>query len=158
MRRLHEHRLFGRELLGYGLGHRSIPSSRRNEMRLSIEGHRQRSGGHHPRADFIPGNASGCHPAGVMVTEWPRTTIVGMASNDVASAHVQVPGQREPAPSGMWRLIELEPPGGREFDDAQYEWRRLFSELLGTFLLVVAGAGGAVAHTPRGRQTITGRA
>src|SRR4051812_38447329 len=75
-----------------------------------------------------------------------------MASHDVASAHVQVPGQREPAPSGMWRLIELEPPGGREFDDAKYEWRRLFSELLGTFLLVLAGAGGAVVNAQSGGQ------
>src|SRR3954451_24418126 len=75
-----------------------------------------------------------------------------MASHDVASARVQVPGQREPASSGMWRLIELEPPGGREFDDAKYEWRRLFSELLGTFLLVLAGAGGAVVNAQSGGQ------
>jgi aquaporin Z len=35
---------------------------------------------------------------------------------------------------------------GREgaFDDPKLEWRRLFSELFGTFLLVLAGAGGAV--------------
>src|SRR4051812_34487065 len=75
-----------------------------------------------------------------------------MASHDVASARVQVPGQREPASSGMWRLIELEPPGGREFDDAKYEWRRLFSELLGTFLLVLAGAGGAVVNAQSAGQ------
>jgi aquaporin Z len=31
-----------------------------------------------------------------------------------------------------------------EFDDPALEWRRLFSELLGTFLLVLAGAGGGV--------------
>lgn len=31
-----------------------------------------------------------------------------------------------------------------EFDDPALEWRRLFSELLGTFMLVLAGAGGAV--------------
>src|SRR4051812_49440619 len=75
-----------------------------------------------------------------------------MASDDVATVHVQVPGQRDPQPppSGMWRLIELEPPGGREFDDAKYEWRRLFSELLGTFLLVLAGAGGAVVNAQSG--------
>src|SRR4051794_20819847 len=77
-----------------------------------------------------------------------------MASDDVATVHVQVPGQRDPQPppSGMWRLIELEPPGGREFDDAKYEWRRLFSELLGTFLLVLAGAGGAVVNAQSGGQ------
>src|SRR3954467_1124587 len=77
-----------------------------------------------------------------------------MPSDDVATVHVQVPGQRDPQPppSGMWRLIELEPPGGREFDDAKYEWRRLFSELLGTFLLVLAGAGGAVVNAQSGGQ------
>lgn len=33
---------------------------------------------------------------------------------------------------------------GFDFDDSRYEWRRLFSELLGTFFLVLVGAGGAV--------------
>lgn len=31
-----------------------------------------------------------------------------------------------------------------DFDDPRHEWRRLFSELLGTFFLVLVGAGGAV--------------
>ncbi len=31
-----------------------------------------------------------------------------------------------------------------DFDDPALEWRRLFAELLGTFFLVLAGAGGAV--------------
>src|SRR6476646_4386767 len=31
-------------------------------------------------------------------------------------------------------------------DDPRLEWRPLFSELLGTFLLVMAGAGGAVVN------------
>src|SRR3954465_968141 len=41
-------------------------------------------------------------------------------------------------------LLGLEIPHGPDFDDPREEWRRLFSELLGTFLLVVVGAGGAV--------------
>jgi aquaporin Z len=44
----------------------------------------------------------------------------------------------------MRRLVELELPGAADFDNPSLEWRRLFSELLGTFLLVLAGAGGAV--------------
>jgi aquaporin Z len=32
------------------------------------------------------------------------------------------------------------------FDNPQLEWRRLFSEILGTFLLVLAGAGGGVVN------------
>src|SRR6266568_3227147 len=34
----------------------------------------------------------------------------------------------------------------RNFDDPALEWRRLFSEVLGTFLLVIAGAGGGVVN------------
>lgn len=39
---------------------------------------------------------------------------------------------------------EGEPVWARDFDDLRYEWRRLFSEVFGTFLLVFVGAGGAV--------------
>jgi len=52
-------------------------------------------------------------------------------------------------------LLALEPPWAREFDDASREWRRLFSEAFGTFLLVLVGAGGgvvaAVSHGEIGR-------
>ena len=41
-------------------------------------------------------------------------------------------------------LLELEFGKSWDFDDPRHEWRRLFSELLGTFLLVLVGAGGAV--------------
>ena len=34
----------------------------------------------------------------------------------------------------------------RNFDNPALEWRRLFSELLGTFLLVLVGAGGGVVN------------
>ncbi len=34
----------------------------------------------------------------------------------------------------------------RNFDNPALEWRRLFSEILGTFLLVLAGAGGSVVN------------
>jgi aquaporin Z len=40
----------------------------------------------------------------------------------------------------------------REFDNAALEWRRLFAETLGTFMLVLAGAGaGVVAATSHGQ-------
>src|SRR4029453_12847004 len=32
----------------------------------------------------------------------------------------------------------------RNFDDPRHEWRRLFAEVLGTFFLVLVGAGGGV--------------
>ena len=41
-------------------------------------------------------------------------------------------------------LIALELPFGRELDDPAVEWRRLFAEFLGTAMLVLVAAGGAV--------------
>jgi aquaporin Z len=41
-------------------------------------------------------------------------------------------------------MLERDPPWSREFTDLSYEWRRLFGELFGTFLLVVVGAGASV--------------
>ena len=49
-------------------------------------------------------------------------------------------------------LLDLESPGVLDFDDPALEWRRLFSEILGTFLLVMAGAGGAVVNAVSGGQ------
>jgi aquaporin Z len=43
-------------------------------------------------------------------------------------------------------FLALEFPSTMDFDDPALEWRRLFSEILGTFLLVMAGAGGAVVN------------
>jgi aquaporin Z len=43
-------------------------------------------------------------------------------------------------------LLELEFGKSWDFDDPSHEWRRLFSELLGTFFLVLVGAGGAVVN------------
>jgi len=44
----------------------------------------------------------------------------------------------------MWMraLLGVQPRWGRDFDDLSNEWRRLFAEVLGTFLLVLAAAGG----------------
>jgi aquaporin Z len=49
-------------------------------------------------------------------------------------------------------ILGLESPWSREFDDARVEWRRLFSEFFGTFLLVLVGAGGAVVDAASGGQ------
>jgi aquaporin Z len=40
--------------------------------------------------------------------------------------------------------MEREPAWSRDFTNLSYEWRRLFSEIFGTFLLVLAGAGAAI--------------
>src|SRR5271163_1537555 len=43
-------------------------------------------------------------------------------------------------------LLALEFGSKAQFDDPSLEWRRLFSELLGTFMLVLAAAGGGILH------------
>ncbi len=43
-------------------------------------------------------------------------------------------------------VLTLEFGDRAEFDDPSREWRRLFSELLGTFALVLAAAGGGLLH------------
>ena len=45
--------------------------------------------------------------------------------------------------SRLNELFTLEFGDGPDFDDPHHEWRRLFAELLGTFFLVLVGAGGA---------------
>src|ERR1700761_2904396 len=44
------------------------------------------------------------------------------------------------------RLLTLEFGSRTEFEDPPYEYRRLFSELLGTFMLVLVAAGGGMLH------------
>ncbi len=43
-------------------------------------------------------------------------------------------------------LLALEFGSKAQFDDPSLEWRRLFSELLGTFALVLVAAGGGILH------------
>ena len=43
-------------------------------------------------------------------------------------------------------ILTLEFGDRKDFDDPRRAWRRLFSELLGTFALVLAGAGGGLLH------------
>jgi aquaporin Z len=43
-------------------------------------------------------------------------------------------------------LLMLEFGDRKDFDDPRLEWRRLFSELLGTFFLVLVAAGGGILH------------
>src|SRR3954454_8265618 len=101
-----------------------------------------------PSPRGCPKNTPGqLHPTGVMPhLSWTKS-IGDMPSDEVTTPRVDVPAQggERPSPSKpVERLLELEPPGIRDFDDPALEWRRLFSELLGTFLLVIVGAGGAV--------------
>ena len=54
------------------------------------------------------------------------------------------PAHTEEAMSRADHLLILEFGDRADWDDRRLEWRRLFSELLGTFLLVLAAAGGGI--------------
>jgi aquaporin Z len=43
-------------------------------------------------------------------------------------------------------LLMMEFGDRKDFDDPRLEYRRLFSELLGTFFLVLVAAGGGILH------------
>jgi aquaporin Z len=60
--------------------------------------------------------------------------------------------QRRRDVSAMRGILGLEPPWARNFDDLSQEWRRLLAELLGTFLLVIVGAGAGVVAAYSGGQ------
>jgi len=51
---------------------------------------------------------------------------------------------RQRHPDFLQQLFDREPVWARDFEDLSYEWRRLFGELLGTFFLVLVGAGAPV--------------
>jgi aquaporin Z len=55
-----------------------------------------------------------------------------------------MPSDDAPSQEPWLALGSLELPGLGDFDNPRLEWRRLLSELLGTFMLVLVGAGGAV--------------
>ena len=46
-------------------------------------------------------------------------------------------------------LLMLEFGDRKDFDDPRLEYRRLFSELLGTFMLVLVAAGGGILHAKK---------
>src|SRR3954464_12237149 len=77
-------------------------------------------------------------------------TVVPVTTGDATAGtqSVEVPRQRDEDRyrTLAWNVLQLEPPGRKEFDNPALEWRRLFSELLGTFFLVLVGAGGGVVN------------
>jgi aquaporin Z len=57
-----------------------------------------------------------------------------------------LPAQTEPEHLDLREPVGLRTPWTRDFHDLTYEWRRLFAEALGTFLLVLVAAGGSVVN------------
>jgi aquaporin Z len=56
------------------------------------------------------------------------------------------PAEMGPAFPRTHHVLWLEFGNRQDFDDPRQEWRRLFSELLGTFALVLVAAGGGLLH------------
>ena len=56
------------------------------------------------------------------------------------------PAELGPAFPRTHHVLWLEFGNRQDFDDPRREWRRLFSELLGTFALVLVAAGGGLLH------------
>ena len=56
------------------------------------------------------------------------------------------PAEMGPAFPRTHHALWLEFGNRQDFDDPSQEWRRLFSELLGTFALVLVAAGGGLLH------------
>ena len=52
-------------------------------------------------------------------------------------------------------MLTLEFGSRSEFDDPELEYRRLFSEMLGTFMLVLVAAGGGILHA-KGEISLAG--
>jgi aquaporin Z len=63
-----------------------------------------------------------------------------------ATAKELEPAMLGPAFLRTHHVLFLEFGNRVDFDDPRREWRRLFSELLGTFALVLAAAGGGLLH------------
>jgi aquaporin Z len=63
-----------------------------------------------------------------------------------ATAQKFDPASLGPAFLRTRHVLLLEFGDRKDFDDPRREWRRLFSELLGTFALVLAAAGGGLLH------------
>lgn len=65
---------------------------------------------------------------------------------DDGRAAVAEPSAAVPFAPRTHHLLMLEFGDRKDFDDPRHEWRRLFSELLGTFMLVLVAAGGGILH------------
>jgi aquaporin Z len=75
-----------------------------------------------------------------------RDAPYGQPVSDAPVEHPDVSAVAAPFAPRTSHLLELEFGSRQEFEDPRLEWRRLFSELLGTFFLVLAAAGGGILH------------
>jgi len=77
----------------------------------------------------------------------PGTRGTARGTDSVSGATAQQVGTTlEAAFPRTHHILTLEFGDRKDFDDPRREWRRLFSELLGTFALVLVAAGGGILH------------
>src|SRR4249919_1647471 len=89
-------------------------------------------------------------------TDGPGTRGTAQAAGAVSGATAQQidPASLATAFPRTHHILTLEFGNRQDFDDPRREWRRLFSELLGTFALVLAAAGGGLLHA-KGEISLT---
>jgi hypothetical protein len=78
-------------------------------------------------------------------------TAQGVGAASGTTAYKNDPAELGVAFPRTHHILTLEFGDRADFDNPRKEWRRLFSELLGTFALVLAAAGGGFC-TRRGRS------
>ena len=88
------------------------------------------------------------HNVPVSREDGPGTRGTARGTDAVSGATAQ---QTDPAALGAafprtHHVLTLEFGDRKDFDNPRREWRRLFSELLGTFALVLVAAGGGILH------------
>jgi aquaporin Z len=83
-------------------------------------------------------------------TDGPGTRGTAQGTGAVSGATAQQTDRDqaalEPSFPRAHHILQLEFGDRKDFDDPSREWRRLFSELLGTFALVLVAAGGGILH------------
>lgn len=81
-----------------------------------------------------------------------RNQVELRGTNDIVLAHSVRRSMRLPPTNDRSEPLHLQEPVGlqtawtRDFQDMEFEWRRLFSEALGTFFLVLVAAGASVVN------------
>ena len=83
-----------------------------------------------------------------------------MIAGSIRTGHPMEPTspRYQPTPLHLQEPTELQTAWTRDFQNLTYEWRRLFSEIMGTFFLVLVAAGGAVVNArSRGQVPLDAR-
>ena len=98
----------------------------------------------HAEPDGATSTVGATVPATMIGLTTPRDRATSEPGGNQMSASESPSGSGEPVLAWLDRRTSLARQREVEFDDARLEYRRLFSEVWGTFLLVLVAAGGGV--------------